>query len=260
MTDFTDIRVSRDDMVGVISICRLTVRNAIRQRTNQEITEAISGFVRDPSIRVLVVTGEGGKAFSSGADLNELRQRSNEERAYELEHGWGGTLRAIENSPKPVIAAIRGYALAGGTELALACHIRVAARSAVFGQVEILRGHIPGAGGTVRFPRLIGLGPALYYLLTGESITADRAYQLGLVAKVVDDDQLHSETMQLARHIASLSPLALKLILQSTLNGVESSLEPALAFERAQCVQMRAAKEFHEGLDTFFAARASKTP
>jgi enoyl-CoA hydratase len=230
------------------------VRNAIRQQTIREIFSAVTALADDSTVRVIVIRGEGAAAFSSGADLKELRGKTNEERDDDLEHGWGAALRAIEQSPKPVIAAVNGYAIAGGTELALACHIRIAAESARFGQVEILRGHIPGAGGTVRLPRLIGTAAALYYLLTGELIDAPRAYQLGLVAKVVADDALDAETLKLAHQLAALSPIALKLTLQSTLFSRDASLEPALAFERAQCVKMRLAPEFKEGIDQFFAS------
>lgn len=248
---FEDIRYEIEPPLARLTINRPEVRNACRFRTAVELGEAVRKADEDRRVRVLILTGAGDAAFSAGADLKELRTRSPEVRERELAAGWLATLRTIETLGKPVIAAVRGWAVGGGTELALACHLRIAGRSAMFGQPEILRGHIPGAGGTVRLPRLVGIGRALQYLLTGDDIPAEEAERIGLVNFVVADDAVLNAAEALARRIAGLSEVAVRLTLQSVIGGRDASLESALALEQALCSRMRFARDYREGLDAF---------
>lgn len=252
---FEDILYEVDEPLAVITINRPEVRNACRVQTMREIAEAVAAAGANTRVRVVIVTGAGDKAFSAGADLKESRGRKPDERDHDLIDGWYEALRRIEGLGKPVIAAVRGWAVGGGTELTMACHLRIAGRSARFGQPEILRGHIPGGGGTVRMPRLIGQGRALYYLLTGDDIPADEAERMGLVTKVVEDVRVLEEAKALGRRIAELSHVAVELTLRSVVGGRDVSLEAALALERALCGEMRYARDYVEGLDAFVEKR-----
>lgn len=254
-TNFSDLRVECSSAVARVTINRPEVRNACRYKTTVELGMAMRQLEQESSVRAIIVTGAGDRAFCAGADLKELRTRKPHERERELLDGWVTTLRIIETMGKPVIAAVRGYAVGGGTELALACHLRVAGRSARFGQPEILRGHIPGAGGTVRLPRLIGEGRALQYLLTGDDIPAEDAERIGLVNWVVDDADVVEAAEKVAQRIAALPALAVKLTLQSVIGGRDASLEAALVLEQSMCARMRYDADYLEGLEAFEAKR-----
>lgn len=259
MTDasaFADIVVDRSAPIARVTINRPEVRNACRYRTTVELGAAMRLLDEDDGVRAVVLTGAGDRAFSAGADLKELRTKAARERERELAEGWVATLRRIEAMEKPVIAAVRGFAVGGGTELAMACHLRVAGRSARFGQPEILRGHIPGAGGTVRLPRLVGVGRALQYLLTGADIAAEEAERIGLVNWVAEDAAVVEAAEAVARQIAALPALAVKLTLQSVLAGRDCSIEAAMALEQAMCNRMRHDRDYREGLEAFALKRA----
>lgn len=185
--DLEDLIVETNGPIATITINRPNVRNACRFKTTIELRDVIRRLQSEDSLRAIILTGSGDRAFSAGADLKELKTRDPAQRDRELAEGFGEALRAIESSCVPTIAVVRGFALGGGTEIAMACHLRVAGQSARFGQPEILRGHIPGAGGTVRLPRLVGESKALQYLLTGDEIPAEVAAHLGLVNWVVPD-------------------------------------------------------------------------
>ena len=250
-TTFEDLLVERDAPIARVTINRPAVRNACRFRTTVEIGLAMRELEEDDSIRAVVLTGAGDRAFSAGADLKELRGKGARERERELAEGWIASLRRIETMPKPVVAAVRGFAVGGGTELAMACHLRVAGESARFGQPEILRGHIPGAGGTVRLPRLVGTGRALQYLLTGDDIPAAEAERCGLVNWVVADAAVVETAEAVARRIAALPALAVQLTLQSVIGGRDCSVESALVLEQAMCNRMRHDRDYREGLEAF---------
>lgn len=256
-TVYEDIIVEFDGPVGVLTINRPSSRNALRFNTLIELGEAVRECEAAAQVRALVVVGAGDRAFSSGADLKELKGRSSARRDRELVDGFANTFRRISSCGVPVIAAIRGYALGGGLELAMACHLRVAGEGALLGQPEILRGHIPGAGGTVRLPRLIGAGRALQYLLTGDNITAHEAERIGLVNWVVPDEDVVSFSRQVAKRMSKLSATALQLTLQAVVEGHDMPLEQALVFERSLCSRMRYAADYSEGLDAFAEKRAA---
>ncbi|MSQ55234.1 MAG: enoyl-CoA hydratase/isomerase family protein [Betaproteobacteria bacterium] len=250
---FTDIRVERDGPVSILTICRSQARNALRKQSLVEMIEAVRQETARGA-RALVITGEG-EHFSSGADLKEMRADSVPVKEENLTRRWGPMLNGIESGPIPAIAAVRGYAVAGGTELALACHLRVLGRSAKLGLTEIRQGHIPGGGGTVRLPRMIGTGPALQYLLTGDTMDADEALRFGLANAVVEDDEVTAHAVEFGKRIARLSPKAVELTLRSVIAQRDLPLADALAFEIELCREMRKSPDYHEGLDAFIAKR-----
>ncbi|MGI8895106.1 MAG: enoyl-CoA hydratase/isomerase family protein, partial [Casimicrobiaceae bacterium] len=237
---FEDLLIESAGSIATVTINRPALRNACRAQTIRELGRAIQHAQDLPGTRAIILTGSGDKAFSAGADLKELRDRRNPALTGKvLIEGWGETLRRIEMSPLPVIAAVRGYAVGGGTEIAMACHLRVAGESARFGQPEILRGHLPGAGGTVRLPRLIGIGRAMQYLLTGKDITAQEAERIGLANWIVPDADVLSFAHSVARHIASLPASAVRLTLQAVVSGRDMAAESALVFEQSLCASVR---------------------
>jgi enoyl-CoA hydratase len=248
---FKDLLFEAKPPIVVITFNRPSVRNAFRHDTALELASAVRLAAKVPGVRAVILTGVGDQAFSAGADLKELRTRDPAQRDLDLVEGFGNALRVIETSSLPVIAAVRGFALGGGMEIAMACHLRIAGQSAVFGQPEILRGHIPGAGGTVRFPRLTGTNTALQYLLTGDRIDAREAHRLRLVNWVVPDAEVESFAEQTAKRIAALSRVAVELTLQSVMTGRDMPVEQALAFELSLCSRMRHASDYREGLEAF---------
>lgn len=253
MQPFEDIRVERDGPVTLIRIARPQSRNALRRKTLDELIDAFGGASASGT-RAIVISGDGA-AFASGADLKEMRASTTAEKEENLERRWGPLLKLIEEGPIPVIASIQGYAVAGGLEIALACHLRIAGQSANLGLTEILRGHIPGGGGTVRLPRLVGVGHALRYLLTGDTVSADEARRIGLVNEVLPDEQALPRAMAIAQSIARLSPTAVRLTLRAVMSQRELGLDDALALERELCKEMRASRDYQEGLDAFVAKR-----
>lgn len=254
---WSDVRIERRGPVSLILVCRPAARNAFRRRTLDDARAAVEEELRQGA-RALVLTGEGDQSFSAGADLKEMRASNEDAKAAMLEIGWRSLLDAIESASVPVIAAIRGYAVGGGLELALACHIRIVAHNAKLGLPEILRGHIPGAGGTVRLPRMVGTGRALQYLLTGDFIDADEAYRIGLANSVVPDSEVVDRAIELANRIAGLPRLAVELTLRSVMTQRGLSLDDALRLERELCREMRKADDYVEGLDAFVQKRDPK--
>ena len=250
---FEDIVVERDGAVMQITLARPHARNALRRQTLDELLRAF-GEAPASGTRAIVIAGDG-TAFASGADLKEMRTSTTAQKEENLERRWGPLLQLIEEGPIPVIAAIRGYAVAGGLEIALAAHLRIAGHSAKLGLTEILRGHIPGGGGTVRLPRLVGVGHALRYLLTGDTVTADEALRIGLVNEVHPDEQVLPRAMALAQTIAAMSPTAVRLTLRAVIEQRELGLNAALALERQLCKEMRASRDYQEGLDAFVEKR-----
>ena len=246
-----DLLIEISPPLATIVINRPQVLNACRFKTTIELRDTIQRLQGDDNVRAIIITGSGDRAFSTGADLKELKARDPAQRDRELAEGFGEALRRIENSRVPVIAAVRGFALGGGTEIAMACHLRVAGTSARFGQPEILRGHIPGAGGTVRLPRLIGASKALQYLLTGDEISAEVAERIGLVNWVVTDEAVISFAQDVGKRLAGLSKLAIELTLQAVISGRDMPTEQALSLERLLCSRMRHDKDYREGLDAF---------
>ena len=242
-----------DAGVARIGLNRPEVRHAINHTMVLEMTALLGRLGRDPAVRALVITGEGGTCFASGADIGELRDRTSREALQALN---AGLFQAVEDFPRPTIAAIRGLALGGGLELALACDLRVASRSAKLGLPEVTLGIYPAAGGTWRLPRLIGLGHAKELVFTGRIIEGDEAYALGLVEQVVVDSEVESTAMELAMRIAQNAPLAVqmaKVSFQAAARGgdptVSERLGQALLFD---------SKEKHERMTAFLEKRTKK--
>lgn len=247
--------LSRDaDGVRVLTIDRPDKLNALNRQTLESLDAAFAAAGEDPSVRTLVLTGSGGKAFVAGADIAEMNALTAiEGREFSL---LGQRLmRRIERLPKPVIAMVNGYALGGGLELAMACHLRVAADSARLGQPEVNLGLIPGFGGTQRLLRLAGRAATLELCLLGAPIDAARALQLGLVNRVMPAADLESETMKLAAQLASAAPLALRGVLDAVVLGGECGIEEGLQFETAQFALLFASEDMREGTDAFLAKR-----
>ena len=247
--------LSRDaDDVRVLTIDRPDKLNALNRQTLEALDAAFAAAGEDPAVRAVVLTGSGGKAFVAGADIAEMNALTAiEGREFSL---LGQRLmRRIERLPKPVIAMVNGYALGGGLELAMACHLRVAADSARLGQPEVNLGLIPGFGGTQRLLRLAGRAATLELCLLGTPIDAARALQLGLVNRVVPAADLESETMKLAAQLASAAPLALRGVLDAVVLGGECGIEEGLQFETAQFALLFASEDMREGTDAFLAKR-----
>lgn len=253
--NYENVVVERDGPVGIITINRPQVLNALNDRTVAELDAALDELAADGEVRVIVITGAGPKAFVSGADINELRALQTAQQARRKAAEGQRVLRKIEALPKPVIAAINGYALGGGCEIAMACDIRVAADTAKLGQPEINLGILPGYGGTQRLPRLIGRGRAKLLLFTGDMVDANEAYRLGLVDKVVPAAELMDQVKALAYSIASKAPVALALIKEAVNRGLEMPLDDANAFEAYAFGLVATTEDRLEGTSAFLEKR-----
>jgi enoyl-CoA hydratase len=252
-----NILVERDGATATITINRPKVLNALSTQTIDELRRAVLDLKYDVAIRVVILTGAGEKSFVAGADINELAaQTPNGGR--ELSLRGQHVFDLIENLGKPVIAAINGYALGGGCELALACTIRIAADTARLGQPEINLGIIPGYGGTQRLARLIGRGRALELLLTGDQISAAEAHRLGLVNRVVTAANLMGEARKLAHALASKAPVAVRYILDAVNKGLEMSLGDAELFEATLFGLVAATDDMREGTGAFLEKRKAE--
>jgi enoyl-CoA hydratase len=204
----------------------------------------------DESIRAVVLTGSGDKSFVAGADINELL-KADRDRGLGISEEGHAAFNAVESLPKPVIAAVNGYALGGGCELAMACDFRIASEKAKFGQPEVTLGLIPGYGGTQRLSRLVGKGMAKRLVLTGEIIDAAEALRIGLVEKVVSDEELLKEAEGLAMKLAGLAPVAMKLAKHAIDSGFDMRLEDGLALEKQLFGDACATEDKNEGTGAF---------
>src|SRR5918996_969430 len=217
---FENLTFDRDGAVVVITINRPKVLNALNSDTIEELRRAVLEVKRDALVRAVIVTGAGEKSFVAGADINELAVNSP---AQGKEHALRGqhVFDLIENLGKPVIAAINGFALGGGCELAMACTVRLAADTAKLGQPEIALGLIPGYAGTQRLSRLVGKGQAMEMILTGTPIAAEEAQRIGLVNRVVPAAELMAQARALAAQLAKSAPIAMRYIINAVNKGVE---------------------------------------
>jgi enoyl-CoA hydratase len=253
---FQNLRLERRDQVTVLFVNRVHVLNAINRETLAEIADATRAFVADPTQGALVVTGQGEKAFISGADINELAPLG-PGAAEDISRFGQGVVDLLEQSPKPVIAAVNGYAFGGGCELALACHMRLASENAVLGLPEVKLGIIPGYGGTQRLPRLVGPGRALELILSGRNIKADEAERIGLVNRVVPQAELLNEAIKLAQAILKNGPLAVAAALECVVRGMQLPLDQGLRFESGRFGILASSDDMHEGLQAFLDKRAA---
>ena len=251
---FEHILVERDGGVATITINRPKVLNALSTATLDELRRAILALKHDDGVRAVIMTGAGDRSFIAGADINELAQQTpigGREHAIRGQH----VLDLIENMGKPVIAAINGYALGGGCELAMACTIRIAADTAKLGQPEINLGIIPGYAGTQRLSRLIGRGRALELLLTGDQITAVDAYRLGLVNRVVTSANLMGEARKLAQALAAKAPIAVRYIIDAVNKGLQMPMPDAQVFEATLFGLVSTTDDMREGTAAFLEKR-----
>lgn len=206
--DYKNLLLEKNENLLTITINRENKLNALNSKTLAELKDAFQNAYDDDSIRAIIITGKGEKAFVAGADISEIKDL-NELNARKFSEEGQEIFQSIENCPKPVIAAVNGYALGGGCELALACHIRLASDNAQFGLPEVSLGIIPGYGGTQRLPQIVGKGIANELILTGDMISAKRAHEIGLVNHVVPQDQLIDKANDLVRKILKKAPLAI---------------------------------------------------
>lgn len=251
---FDNLLLARDGAVAVVTLNRPKVLNALNNQTLAELSACMAGLKADDSVRAVILTGAGEKSFVAGADINELAALSPVEGQA---HARRGQLifDAIEQLGKPVIAAINGFALGGGCELAMACTIRLAADTARFGQPEVNLGLLPGYAGSQRLPRLVGKGVALEILLTGDMVSAARAYEIGLVNRVVPADQLMTEATKLAQALAAKAPIAVRFILEAVNQGLESPFAAGEYLETTLFGTIASSADMREGTKAFLEKR-----
>ncbi len=242
------------DGIAVLTVNRPQKLNALNGETMREINGALGQLEADHSLRALIVTGAGDKAFVAGADIQELLALD-AAGAREFAVFGQRVFRRLETLPKPSLAAINGYAMGGGLELAMSCTLRVAAESARLGQPEVKLGTLPGYGGTQRLPRLIGRGRALEMLLTGDAIDAAEAYRMGLVNHVVPPEALISFARELLVRILANGPQAVALAMEAVDTGLSSGLETGLRFEAGAFGLSAAAEDRMEGMRAFLEKR-----
>lgn len=254
-----NVKVENRDAILFVTIDRPKVLNALNAQTIGEIDRVFAEAGDDPSVKVIILTGGGEKAFVAGADINELATMTPLSGKAVAEKGQR-TLDRIERSSKPVIAAINGFALGGGCEIALACHIRIASEKASLGLPEVTLGIIPGYGGTQRLSRLVGKGKALEMILTGDRISASDAERIGLVNKVVSPDQLLAAAEEMAKKIASRSSVAIASALEATNVGLDVSLADGQTLEATNFGLLCATEDMKEGMNAFLEKRPANFP
>jgi enoyl-CoA hydratase/carnithine racemase len=252
-----NLLVEQEAGVAVVTVNRPKVLNALNSATLDELRRTILALKHDESVRAVIVTGSGDKSFIAGADINELAQQSP---VSGRDHATAGqhVLDLLENMGKPVIAAINGYALGGGCELAMACTIRLAADTAKLGQPEINLGLIPGYAGTQRLARLVGRGRALELLLTGDQIPAQEAHRIGLVNRVVPAAELMAEARKLAGALAAKAPVAARFIIDAVNKGLEMPFPDAQVFEATLFGLVATTDDMREGTRAFLEKRKAE--
>jgi enoyl-CoA hydratase len=251
---YSTILFGTDHDIATITINRPDKLNALNATVVEELDQAIAMVERDPAIGGLIITGAGDRAFVAGADIAELASQTPLEAKARSLRGQA-VFRRIEALRKPVVAAVNGFCLGGGCELAMACHLRLASDTARFGQPEVKLGIGPGYGGTVRLPRLVGRGRALELLLTGEMIGAEEAWRIGLVNRVVPAADLLGEATRLVRRILEQGPIAVRLVLEAVDAGFEMGAAEALLLEANHFALASATDDMREGMRAFLEKR-----
>jgi enoyl-CoA hydratase len=257
MSENEFITVEQEDSIAVIRVNRPDKLNALNAETIAQLDAAVRTLADDDAIRGVIVTGAGEKAFVAGADIAELAQMG-PLTGIAVSRAGQATFRLLEQLPKPVIAAVNGFALGGGLELALACHLRIAGEKARFGLPEVKLGIIPGYGGTVRLPRLVGKGRALEMILTGEMINADEAFRIGLVNRVVPADELLPYTKQVMAKIIANGPVAIRMAIEAVDRAMETTLDDSLLLESNMFGLLSATEDMHEGMKAFLEKRTAE--
>lgn len=259
MGEWQNIRTEIEDSIALLTIDHPPV-NSFNKQVTTELSEAMDELLADDEVKAIVITGAGTNAFVAGADIPEIKELLDspgddyaEAREF-IERGQRVNLE-IERAAKPVIAAINGFCLGGGLELAMACHMRICSDRARLGQPEINLGLIPGWGGTQRLARIVGKGKALEMILTGDMVTAQEAYRVGLVNKVVPAGAILKEARGLARKIVSKSKFPIAATLRAVTQGLEVSIEEGLAIEGQQFVGLADTEDIREGISAFLEKR-----
>lgn len=247
----------KKDDIGILTINRPDKLNAISNELTSELSSLLDELEKDDKLRVLVITGAGEKAFVAGADIQELVDRD-ARMGRQVSRERQEIFSRIENLPVPVIAAVNGYALGGGLELALACNIRICSEKAQFGAPEVKLGIIPGDGGTQRLPRLVGLGRAMEMILSGDFIDAQEAYRIGLINKVVPPEELMNAAMELAQRIASRPPLAVRYAKEAVNRSQEGDAASGFALESYLHALTCTTEDKKEGVAAFLEKRKGK--
>ena len=253
---YQNIQVTlEEDGIGIITINRPEVRNAIDPDTWEEIREGVRSLYDKKEIGAIIITGSGEKAFAAGSDISQIKER-------DILDGLKAVsqfvLSDIEEIEKPIIAAVNGFALGGGCELALACDIRIASKTAKFGQPEVNLAIIPGAGGTQRLANLIGIGRAKELILTGDIIDADEAYRIGLVNRVVEPNELMDKSKEIARKIISKGPMAIRLAKLALNTGNHYGVKAGMIVERLAQSCLMTTSDKNEGTSAFLEKRKAE--
>ena len=245
------------DGIAFVTINRPDKLNALNDQVMLELADAAERIATDSAIKGAILTGSGPKSFVAGADIGDLAKQGPFDGKARAQRGQA-VLRRLETCGKPVIAAINGFALGGGCELAMACHIRLASENAKFGQPEVKLGIAPGYGGTQRLPRLVGKGIAMQLIVTGEMIDAQEAYRIGLVNKIVPAAELLAESEKMMRGILAMGPLAVRLSLEAVDQGMEMTLDEGLLLEANHFGLLAATQDMKEGTTAFLEKRSAK--
>jgi enoyl-CoA hydratase len=251
MANYQYILTERDGNVGIVTLNRPKELNALNFQLVGELADALTEFDRDSEIRCMVITGAGEKAFAAGADIKQMSDKS----PIDMMMGGFEAWQRIKQIRKPLIAAVGGYALGGGCELAMNCDMIVASENARFGQPEILLGVIPGAGGTQRLTRTIGKYLAMEMVLTGKQFTAEQMAAHGLVNQVVPKGEHLTAAVKLAKEVAERAPIAAQLAKEAVLAAFETPLEEGLALERKNFFLLFATEDMREGMQAFIEKR-----
>lgn len=252
--NLSNLQIQTDQRIMRITINRPDSLNALNARTVEEISWAIDQAASDEEVRVVIITGAGDKAFVAGADIKEIQTLDEKSVSHFVERGHQ-TMLKIQNLGKPVIAAINGYALGGGCELALACTLRIGSDNALLGLPEISLGIIPGFGGTQRLVRIVGSGRGLEMMLGGKPINAEKAMNWGLLNQVVTHEQLMDSAYKLANQLVNSAPIAMRAIMQAVNNGADLKLNDGLEIEKDEFVKICATQDMREGTTAFLEKR-----
>src|SRR6516162_808759 len=257
MTDFQNLSFEKKNQIAYITLNRPKVLNALNMAVMEELRQAFTAIKDDADVRVVILTGAGEKAFVAGADIGELSQHTPVS-AKEYTHQGQAIIDAIENLGKPTIACINGFALGGGCEIAMACTMRLASDNAKLGQPEVKLGLIPGYGGTQRLSRLVGKGIAMQQVLTGEMITAQEAYRIGLVNEVVPQADLIARAEAIAAKIIANAPLAIQYAMEAVNRGFDMPLADGLFLEATLFAVCCATEDKNEGTRAFLEKRPAQ--
>ncbi len=256
MADYKNILIEYEPPAAILKVNRPKALNALNPETIRELSAALDEILENQEIRGVILTGAGDKAFIAGADISRMPDMTPQEAEKFAEEGQKLTLK-MEEYPLPIIAAVNGYALGGGTELALACDFIYASPKAVFGQPEVNLGIIPGFGGTQRLARVVGVNMAMELILTGRHIDANEAYRIGLVNKLVEDDLIGAAKQTIAE-ISQRGPLAVMYSKKAVRRGIELSIEAGLELEKALFGLVFASEDRVEGVTAFLEKRKAE--